>query len=171
MHITCSFVSSLPDPKAFQDLMEEYYQVMVDKFSMAGGVAKFTAAGLARDTVENIDALLPPHGRTLLATDAHGRLLGCGALRTIRPDAAELKRMYVRPEARGTGLGKRLFEMRMAEARAMGCTRLYADTVKGNREMLRMYEKMGFSYIPRYPENANDPDMAPYLVFLEYVFP
>jgi hypothetical protein len=50
----------------------------------------------------------------------------------------------------------------------MGCTYLYADTVKGNRGMLSMYEKCGFDYIPRYPENANGSELEPYLVYLEH---
>lgn len=149
--------------------MEEYYAIMLDKLAGAGGPV-LSSADLAKDTMAHIEDLLPPQGRTLLATAEDGRLMGCGVIRKIRPDAAELKRMYVRPEARGTGLGRTLFDMRMTEARKMGCTRIYADTVLGNREMLRMYEKMGFSYIPRYPENANDEEMAPFLVFLEYTF-
>jgi GNAT superfamily N-acetyltransferase len=95
-------------------------------------------------------------------------LIGCGVIRKIRPDAAELKRMYVRPDAQGLGLGRQLFEMRISEARDMGCTVLYADTVKGNTAMLTMYEKYGFKYIPRYAENANPAELAPYLVFLEH---
>ena len=75
--------------------------------------------------------------------------------------------MYVRPKARGLGLGRLLFEYRVEEARRMGCDTLYADTVKGNAPMLSMYEKFGFSYIPRYPENANGPELEPFLVYLK----
>lgn len=75
--------------------------------------------------------------------------------------------MYVRPKARGLGLGKLLFEHRLNEAREMGCTTIYADTVKGNTPMLSMYDKFGFSYIPRYPENANGLELATYLVYLK----
>ena len=82
-----------------------------------------------------------------------------------------MKRMFVRPEAQGQGLGRRLFEMRIAEAKKMGCRVIYADTARGNRSMLSMYEKYGFQYIPRYPENANPPEFEPYLVFLEYRIP
>ena len=170
MQIKCAFVSALPDPEAFQELMEEYYAIILDKLVAAGGPLK-SPRDLARDTIAHMDDLMPPDGRTLLATDEHGRLMGCGVIRKIRPNAAELKRMYVRPEARGTGLGRKLFEMRMQEARKMGCTRLFADTVKDNRAMLAMYESMGFSYIPRYPENANPIEMEPFLVYLKLVFP
>jgi GNAT superfamily N-acetyltransferase len=161
------FVTALPDPQAFEALMRDYYQVMIDKLVAAGG-PNHSAKDLAADTMAHIDTLLPPDGRVLLATKDDGTLIGCGVIRRIRPDAAELKRMYVRPEAQGLGLGRQLFEMRIAEARNMGCTHLYADTITGNTAMLSMYEKFGFRYIPRYPENANDPELAPYLVFLEH---
>ena len=93
--------------------------------------------------------------------------MGAVLLEIIRPDAAEFKRMFVKPEAQGMGLGRHLFEMRITEARNMGCKSIYADTVKGNTEMLAMYEKFGFRYIPRYSENGNAQEMEPYLVFLE----
>ncbi|MEM1430250.1 MAG: GNAT family N-acetyltransferase, partial [Pseudomonadota bacterium] len=60
--------------------------------------------------------------------------------------------------------------LRIEEAERMGCTTLYADTVKGNRAMLSMYERMGFSYIPRYPENANPPEWSDVLVYLQLQF-
>jgi len=167
MEINLAFVTTLPDPKAFEALMREYYQVMIDKLVAAGGPA-YSAAEFAADTMAHLDDFAPPDGRMLLATKDDGRLVGCGVIRRIRPDAAELKRMYVRPEAQGLGLGRRIFEMRISEARNMGCTALYADTVKGNTAMLNMYEKLGFSYISRYPENGNGPEMAPFLVFLQH---
>lgn len=166
MTVRLQFVSSLPDPVVFQALMVEYYSVMGEKLLAAGGPA-LSAFDLATDTLSHISDLLPPLGRTLLATDNGGRLLGCGVIRRVRDDAAELKRMYVRPEARGLGLGRQLFEERIAEAQKMGCTTLYADTVKGNRAMLTMYEHYGFRYIDRYPDNANPDTLDPWLVYLE----
>lgn len=162
-----SFVPEVPDLAAFEDLLVDYYGVVLKTLEAAGG-PKLSPVEMARDSIETIDKMLPPKGRLALATDATGRLIGCGALLQIRPDAVEMKRMFVRPEAQGTGLGRTLFEMRLAEARAMGCTTVYADTARGNRAMLAMYERYGFRYIDRYAENANPPDMAPYLVFLEY---
>ncbi len=168
MALNLTFVSTLPDPLAFEMLMREYYQVMADKLVDVGGPV-YSAEKLAADTMLHLDDLLPPHGRTLLVTEDDGTILGCGVIRRIRPDAAELKRMYVHPKAQGTGLGRRIFEMRIAEAQRMGCRALYADTIKGNTVMLSMYEKFGFSYISRYPENANGAELEPFLVYLEHV--
>ena len=165
MPIELAFVDHLPDPAAFEVLMGEYYAVMGAKLVAAGG-PEVSPEALAQDTLAQMDTLLPPQGRTLLAHNSAGHLIGCGVIRKVRDDAAELKRMFVRPEAQGLGLGRRLFEMRLEEAKNMGCTVVYADTVKGNRAMLSMYVKLGFDYIPRYPENANPPGLDPYLVYL-----
>ena len=166
METKFAFVSSLTDTLAFEVMIREYWHHMAGLVVGAGGPT-FMADELTADTMANLDYMAPPQGRLLLATTDSGELLGCGVIRQIRPDAAEFKRMYVRPKARGLGLGKLLFEHRLEEARHMGCNTIYADTVKGNTPMLSMYEKFGFSYIPRYPENANGPELEPFLVYLK----
>lgn len=166
MNVNYEFVTKLRSLDEFEDLMVEYYDVMIGKLTDVGG-PKVSSAEIAKDTVAHIAELLPPTGRLLLATSETGEILGCGVLRMIREDAAELKRMYVRPAAQGHGIGRQLFERRITEARKMGCKFLYADTVKDNRAMLSMYEKYGFTYVPRYAENANGPDLEPFLVYLE----
>lgn len=170
MNYSLSFVSDLPDPDAFHSLMFQYFSVVLPILENAGGPA-LSPLEMADSAIEHANELLPPKGRLLLATDETGALCGCGTIRMIRPDAGEMKKMFVRPDMQGSGLGRRLFEMRIEEVRKMGCRALYADTVRGNRPMLSMYEKFGFSYIDRYPENANPEEFAPFLVFLEYRFP
>lgn len=165
-----AFVPDLPDPEAFEQLMRDYYDIIAAKLRDMGG-PQLLPEDLVRDTMAHLEELLPPKGRILLATEDNGRLLACGVIRKIRPDAAEFKRMFVRPEAQGRGLGRRIFDMRIIEARRMGCRVIYADTLKENNAMLSIYEKFGFSYVPRYPENANPPDLAPFLVYLEKVLP
>ena len=154
MTLSVSFVSEVDDVAAFAALLLDYYEDVL-QVAYAAGLPQQDPKVLVRSSIDHLDEMLPPQGRLALARDPDGRLVGCGTLRRIRPDAVEMKRMYVRPEARGTGLGKRLFEMRMEEARNMGCRAVYADTAKGNRAMLGIYERFGFRYIDRYPENAN----------------
>ena len=169
MQVTTSFVSAIPDIDAFRALLRDYYTSILPRLD-AAGFPPLDPESLVAGTLDHLDDVLPPDGRLALAHGANGQLLGCGALRRIRHDAVEMKRMFVRPEAQGQGLGRRLFEMRIAEAQRMGCTAVYADTARGNRPMLSMYEKFGFRYVPRYPENGNPPEYEPYLVFLEYRF-
>jgi GNAT superfamily N-acetyltransferase len=170
MKISCSFVEDIPDPEALKLLLTEYYAIMADKLTAIGG-PQLSPQGLAAETMAHSEDLLPPRNRLLLATAEDGALMGCGMIRMVRDDAAELKRMFVKPQAQGSGLGRRLFEMRMAEANRMGCKVLYVDTVKGNTPMLTMYERYGFKRIPRYPENYNDAALDPYLVYLELHLP
>ncbi|MEM8728856.1 MAG: GNAT family N-acetyltransferase [Pseudomonadota bacterium] len=170
MTINLSFVSEVADTAELRALMVDFFKGIVELFEAAGG-AGLSAQDLADGAIAHLDEILPPNGRLAMAHDASGRLIGCGAFRVIRPDAVEMKRMFVKPEAQGQGLGRRLFEMRIAEAKAMGCRAIYADTAKGNTRMLNMYERFGFQYISRYPENANPPELDPYLVYLEYQFP
>ena len=167
MTIEVSFVPEVTNLSEFEALLLEYYSDVL-QIAEAAGVPKLAPEDLVQSSVDHLDEMLPPNGRLALARGADGRLLGCGTLRRIRHDAVEMKRMFVRSEARGKGLGQRLFEMRIEEARKMGCRAVYADTAKGNRPMLSMYERFGFQYIPRYPENANPMEFEPYLVYLEY---
>lgn len=156
----------VPDPAVLRQLLVEYSEGILERFLAVGGPA-LDPADLVDPFVETLDSYRMPDGCIVLAHDAAGGLVGCGTIRKIRPDAAEMKRMFVRPEARRKGLGKAIFDMRVAEARRLGVKTLYADTVRGNTEMLRLYEAEGFTVIPRYDGNANPPEYAPFLVYLE----
>lgn len=111
METKFEFVSSLPDPAAFEVMITEYWHHMSGLLIGAGG-PNYTAQDLTADTMANLDYMAPPQGRLLLATTASGEFLGCGVIKQIRPNAVEFKRMYVRPKARGLGLGRLLFEPR-----------------------------------------------------------
>lgn len=167
--IHLSFVTDIPDTQAFLALLLDYYETVRPGIRTAGG-PDISAEEMTDATLADLPGLLPPDNRLILGHTGQGRLVACAGLRRIRPDAVEMKRMFVRPEARGHGLGQRLLDMRLSEARAMGCRAAYADTYQGNRSMLSIYESRGFNKVPRYPENANPPEFAPFLVYLEYRF-
>ena len=157
------FVETIPN--GYRQLLIDYLTDILPSFEAVSGI-KVDPVTMADQTLADPAYLLPPENRLLIAYDGTDTLVGCGSLRRIRPDAGEMKRMFVAPPARGTGLGRAIFEERIAEARRMGLKWLYADTVKGNRPMLNLYEKSGFDYIDRYPENANPVEFARHLVFL-----
>src|SRR5438876_3709349 len=95
----------------------------------------------------------PPEGRLLLATCDQANA-GCAGLHHLEGDVCEMKRLYVRPEFRGSGLGRRLAETAIAEARVIGYRRMRLDTIVGKMDhAIALYHRLGFRAIDPYRPN------------------
>ncbi len=94
----------------------------------------------------------PPEGRLLLAF-VEEQLAGCVALRRFAAEIGEMKRLYVRPAFRGTGLGRKLAGRLVSEARAAGYKLLRLDSLSRMELAIAMYRGLGFYEIPRYSDN------------------
>jgi putative acetyltransferase len=95
----------------------------------------------------------PPSGRLLVAEYRSG-LAGCVALHRINPGICEMKRLYLRPQYRGKGLGRLLAETVIAEARAAGYGKMRLDTVEPVMpNAVAMYRRLGFKEIEPYRPN------------------
>ncbi|SNT74150.1 Acetyltransferase (GNAT) family protein [Amphiplicatus metriothermophilus] len=84
---------------------------------------------------------------------------GCVALKRLDARRCEMKRLYVRPAFRGTGLGRRLAEAIIAEARAKGFAEMVLDTLERLKPAVAMYESMGFARAQAYYDNP-EPDVV-----------
>jgi putative acetyltransferase len=95
----------------------------------------------------------PPQGRLLLA-EYKNQLAGCVALHKVEPGICEMKRLYLRPQFRGHGLGRSLAERIITEARQIGYRRMRLDTVEPvMKDAVAMYRKLGFKEIAPYRPN------------------
>jgi putative acetyltransferase len=97
----------------------------------------------------------PPAGRLLLA-EYDAQLAGCVALHKLDSAICEMKRLYLRPQFRGKGLGRLLAERIIAEARQIGYQRMRLDSVEPvMKDAVAMYRRFGFKEIAPYRPNPN----------------
>lgn len=86
-----------------------------------------------------------------------GRPVGCGAIRVLAEDRAEVKRMYVRPDARGRGVGRAILERLQREARDRGAVELVLEMGDDQPDARALYESFGFVPVPCFGEYLATP--------------
>ncbi len=94
---------------------------------------------------------------SLVVRDADGAPLGIAALRPFDARTLEIKRMYVRPAARRRGVAVALLAALEDEARRLGAQRIVLETGTAQPEAMALYERCGYTPIPRYEPYIDNP--------------
>jgi GNAT superfamily N-acetyltransferase len=100
-------------------------------------------------------AYAPPRGRLLLAREGVA-VAGTVGMWPLGADLCEMKRLFVRPPWRGSGLGRRLACAIVEEAKAVGYAHMRLDSLERLVAARTLYESMGFARIPAYYDNPLD---------------
>jgi putative acetyltransferase len=96
--------------------------------------------------------------RTVFLVARHaGSTVACGAIRWLEPGVCEVKRMYVRPEHRGRGLGRRILAALESTARDQGASVVRLETGVRQPEAIALCRAAGYREIPAFGEYASDP--------------
>jgi GNAT superfamily N-acetyltransferase len=124
---------------------EEHLKIARELFEEYAASLNFDICfqGFAAELAQLPGYYAPPSGRLLLAFH-NGRAAGCVALRRLEDGACEMKRLYVRPEFRGSGIGKALAEAAVCQARETGYKIMRLDTVSSMHKAQSIYKSLGF---------------------------
>ncbi|HEU5041079.1 MAG TPA: bifunctional helix-turn-helix transcriptional regulator/GNAT family N-acetyltransferase [Gemmatimonadales bacterium] len=133
-----------PAGRAARYCVQQYFQELAHRFEGGFDPARSISAG--------DDELRPPRGYFVLAT-LHGDAVGCGALK-CHPDFGELKRMWVAPEARGLGLGRRILGGLEELARNRRLPLLRLETNQSLVEAQRLYRTSGYREVAAFNDEA-----------------
>jgi len=101
--------------------------------------------------LESLPGVYGPPGGELLLAKRGDHVLGCIALKPLEPPkVAEIKRLFVRPQARGKGVGKALVQAAIMAAKQLGYGEIKLDTLPGMEGAIALYKAAGFTAIPPY---------------------
>ena len=124
----------------------------------------FDPAGFEEELARLPEPFQRPNGALLLAT-VDGEPAGCIALKPLADQVCEMKRLYLKPEFHGLGIGRLLVSRLIDEAGAIGYTAMRLETGPLQHEALGLYAGFGFRRIPPY---RNLPDcLRDWLVCME----
>ena len=123
-------------------------------------------ADMLEGNLADLSRFVPPRGGLLLAI-RDDRVHGVGAFQPLSSEVAEVKRMYVRPAARGTGLGRALLHGLIDATSAAGYRSVRLDTAGFMQAAQALYRSAGFQAIAPYPESEVPPELHRDWLFLE----
>ncbi len=138
------------------ELREERSDVSPGKELLAAFLAElvemYGSFDPSRTPSAKAEEMAPPGGTFLVLYD-RGRAVACGGLKRLAADMGEIKRMYVVPEARGKGHGRRILVGLEEAARRLGYPRVRLDTGEKQPHAQSLYATSGYRAIPDYNNN------------------
>jgi GNAT superfamily N-acetyltransferase len=120
---------------------------------------------VVESSIGSFTGLKPPEGILLIAK-VDGKVAGTGALKRLREDIGEIKRMYNRPQYRGRGIGKGMLSMLLEAGRESGYTSFMLDTPKFAHAAHHIYSSAGFNQVEEYPESEIPQAVRKYWLFM-----
>ena len=148
-----------------RELFWEYLQWANAKVEEEFGVS-FDIVTLLEADMNTLGKFMPPKGRLLLGY-VDDQLMGIACLKTLTDAIGEVKRMYVRPEARNRGLGHALLNQLLEEARQIGYERVRLDSARFMAAAHQLYRASGFREIEPYEGSEIPKEFQPHWVFME----
>ena len=148
-----------------RELFWEYLQWANKNVEESFGVS-FDIAAMLEDDMNTLDKFMPPKGRLLLGyLDAQP--MGIACLKTLTDSIGEIKRMYVRPQARKRGLGREFLNQLLEEARQIGYARVRLDSARFMAEAHQLYRTSGFREIEAYEGSEIPKEFQNHWIFME----
>ena len=149
-------------------LLREYLAWHLADVEAVTGIRISPADELAAD-LATLDRFAPPSGGLFVARDGD-RLVGCVGLKAVFASAgqtAELKRLYVRPEARGQSVARRLLSAALAHAREANVRTVRLDTFVTMTAAQTLYESLGFRVVAPFEDTSIPEQHLKHFIYME----
>lgn len=137
---------------AARELIAEYL-LWVAGIAAANYGLSFDVEAMVTSDVDDAAKFYPPGGRFYLVR-GNGANVGVGSLKGLTPAVAEIQRMYVRPNFRGAGAGRRLLEQLLSDARTIGYEVVRLESLKALSAAHALYRSVGFAEIAPYADHS-----------------
>ena len=147
--LTASMIEIAAEDAASADArwcVEQYFDELARRFE--GGFDR------SRVLAPDVREFTPPQGLLLIAR-LRGRPVACGALRFYVRTKPDIKRMWVAPEIRGLGAGRRMLTALEETARARGARAVRLETNRSLNEAIAMYRRSGYREVPAFNDEPH----------------
>ncbi|NVM45809.1 MAG: GNAT family N-acetyltransferase [Candidatus Lokiarchaeota archaeon] len=143
--------------------MQERYEINM-VLLMGKTVSKYV-----ENSIEDLSSYVPPTGIYYII-QKDSSIIGMGALRTLKKSIGEIKRMYIKPNYRGNGYGKKILELLLEKGKEFGFSSIRLDTGEFMTAAHRVYRLAGFQERERYLESEVPTFFLSHWLFMEKFF-